>query len=49
MQPFILYLLFVILVCPSCNIGLIRDTLALIVIPTINSCLNPILYTTTMN
>ncbi len=48
MQPFILYLLLVSFMCPSCNIGLIRDILSLIVIP-MNSCINPILYATTMN
>ncbi len=46
--PFVLYTLYVSLVCPICNNGLIRDFLSLIVIP-MNSCINPILYAATMS
>ncbi|XP_072039229.1 histamine H3 receptor-like [Amphiura filiformis] len=46
--PFILYTLYVSLVCPICSDRLIRDILSNIVVP-LNSCLNPILYAATMS
>ena len=45
--PFILYIIYVSLVCPICSNGLVREILSLIVLP-LNSCINPILYAITM-
>ncbi|XP_072039228.1 histamine H3 receptor-like [Amphiura filiformis] len=46
--PFLLYTLYVSLVCPTCSDRLIRDTLSNIFVP-LNSCINPILYAVTMS
>ncbi|XP_072039227.1 D(5)-like dopamine receptor [Amphiura filiformis] len=46
--PFILYTLYVSLVCPTCGDRLIRDILSNIFVP-LNSCINPVLYAVTMS
>ncbi len=46
--PFLLYTLYISLICPVCSNGHIRSILSTVIIP-LNSCINPILYAVTMS
>ncbi len=46
--PYILYTFYVSLICPICSNRHIRGIFAYVVVP-LNSCINPILYATTMS